>query len=47
MSLLFEITDEHHTGQVYAKSHVGITWWTTLRIFHNYANMYSWVQNSI
>jgi len=25
MSLLFETTDERHTGQAYAKSHVGIT----------------------
>jgi len=36
MSLLFETTDEHRTGQTYAKSHVGITWWSTLGIFHNY-----------
>ena len=25
ISLLFETTDERHTGQVYAKSHVGVT----------------------
>jgi len=36
MSLLLETTDKHRTGQAYAKSHVGITWWTTLRIFRNY-----------
>ena len=36
MSLLFETTDERRTGQAYAQSHVGITWWTTLRIFCNY-----------
>ena len=26
MSLLFETTDERRTGQAYAKSHVGITY---------------------
>jgi len=31
MSFLFETTDE----QAYTKSHVGVTWWTTLRIFRN------------
>ena len=36
MSLLFETTDERCTGQAYAKFHVGVTWWTTLRIFRNY-----------
>ena len=25
ISLLFETTDEHRTGQAYAKSHVGVT----------------------
>jgi len=36
MSLLFETTDERRTGEVYVKSHVGVTWWTTLRIIRNY-----------
>jgi len=36
MSLLFETTDERRTGQAYAKLHVGVSWWTTLRIFCNY-----------
>ena len=36
MSLLSETTDERRTGQAYAKSHVGVTSWTTLRIFRNY-----------
>jgi len=37
MSLLLETADERRTGQAYAKkSHVGVTWWSTLRIFCNY-----------
>jgi len=33
MSFLFETTDERHTGQVDAKSHVGVTRWTNYVFF--------------